>query len=169
MSSAVSGETPTADPASTVARRSTRLGLVVAIGAAHIALLMAVVDRSVRSLAVEAAVAVAREGRMTAAGFADGLRPFLLSRALPTGRWTKGLKAVADLGAPTFAREAIVGLLRFEPHQTPRDIGRLLELCYELHVDRGATLGDEAAIECPRRLEGGGKVARFRKALLDLT
>jgi hypothetical protein len=60
-------------------------------------------------------------------------------------------------------------VLDFTPDKAPRDIGGLLELCYELHVAQDANLSDPSAIGCLKAIPGGGKVARFGKKLLSLT
>ena len=120
------------------------------------------------SLAVEAAGMTAAEGRLTADAFVDALKPFLMSHDLPTSRWTKALKGMSDLGAGAFAREVIVGLLDFAPGDTPRDIGGLLELCYELHVAQDARLEIPTAVSCLASIPGGGKTAKFAKKLLAL-
>ena len=138
------------------------------LGAAVLAYYMACEDKSVSSLAVEAAGMTAAEGRLTADAFVDALKPFLMSHDLPTSRWTKALKGMSDLGAGAFAREVIVGLLDFAPGDTPRDIGGLLELCYELHVAQDARLEIPTAVSCLASIPGGGKTAKFAKKLLAL-
>lgn len=138
------------------------------LGAAVLAYYMACEDKSVTSLAVEALVAVAAEGRLSSDDFALALRPFLMSGALPTARWTKAMKAVSDLGSGSFARDVIVRLLNFDPEDMPRDIGGMLELCYELHLAEGARFDNETARQCLASLKAGGKVARFSKKLLEM-
>jgi len=138
------------------------------LGAGVLAYFMACEDKSVSSLAIEATAMLAVEGRLTSEGFTAALKPFLMSRALPTGRWTKAMKTVADLGAGEFARDVLVGLLDFAPEYTPRDIGGLLEVCYELHVAQNAALENARAIACLRTIPGGGKTARFSKKLLEI-
>ena len=138
------------------------------LGAGVLAYYMACEDKSVSSLAVEAAVAVWSEGRLSLGVFVAALRAFLMSESLPTTRWTKAMKGMADLGAGEFARGVIVGVLDFAPEKTPRDIGGMLELCFELHVAQSARLSDPAAIACLTSIPGGGKTARFSKKLLAL-
>ena len=138
------------------------------LGAGVLAYYMACEDKSVSSLAVEAAAVVHGEGRLSRDVFVTALKTFLISDSLPTTRWTKGLKGIADLGAGQFAREAIVGLLDFAPEDTPRDIGGMLEVCFELHVAQDARLTDPKAIACLKAIPGGGKTARFSKKLLAL-
>ncbi|MGH1414590.1 MAG: DUF6493 family protein [Pelagimonas sp.] len=139
------------------------------IGAAMLACFMACEDKSVSSLAIEATAGLSAEGRLTVRTFANELKKVLMSHSLPTNRWTKALKDVADMGSPCFALDTIVSLLDFEPDETPRDIGAMLELCYELHVAQKAQLTNERALACLRSLPGGGKTARFSKKLLSLT
>ncbi|SMX46108.1 DUF6493 family protein [Actibacterium lipolyticum] len=138
------------------------------LGAAVLACYVACEDKSVSSLAIEAAAVLSAEGRLTARVFVPELKKVLMSNSLPTSRWTKALKGVADLGASRFAIETILGLLDFAPEETPRDIGGMLELCFELHVAQNAQLANERAIACLRSIPGGGKTTRFSKKLLSL-
>ncbi len=138
------------------------------LGAGVLAYYMACDDHSVSSLAIEAAERLAIEGRLTEDVFVPAMKKFVMSDTLPTRRWTNALKAVAELGAISFARNTIVGLLDFAPDETPRDIGGMLELCYELHVAQNTTLTAPAASACLRSIPGGGKTARFSKKLLSL-
>ena len=139
------------------------------LGAAILAYYMACEDKSVSSLAVDATVAMVAQDRLNADQFADALRRFLMSHCLPTGRWTKAMKSVADLGAGDFVRNVLVRILDFQPEDTPRDLGGLLELLYELHVAHGAHFDDASARACLEAIQGGGKVARFRSSLLALS
>ncbi|MDA8586488.1 DUF6493 family protein [Rhodobacteraceae bacterium] len=138
------------------------------LGAGILAYYMACEDKSVSSLAIEATTTLAAEGRLSTEVFVAALKQFMMSHSLPTSRWTKAMKTVADLGAGRFARDVIVGLLDFAPDDTPRDIGGLLELCYELHFAQNAALKNTKAVACLETIPGGGKAARFRKKLLVL-
>ncbi|MBT8415648.1 MAG: hypothetical protein KJO30_15080 [Boseongicola sp.] len=139
------------------------------LGAGVLAYYMACEDKSVSSLAVEATAVLCNEGRLSVDTFVVALKKFLMSHSLPTTRWTKALKGVADMGAGAFARDVIVGVLDFAPEETPRDIGGLLEVCFELHLGEGSKLTNPAAIACLTSIPGGGKTARFSKKLLGLT
>lgn len=143
-------------------------GQVGPLAAGTLAYYMACEDKSVSSVAAEAAAVLAGEGRLTFDVFVPALKQFLMSHALPTARWTKAMKGVADMGGGAFAREVIVGLLDFAPDETPRDIGGMLELCFELHVSQNALLTDPDAIACLQSIPGGGKTARFSKKLLSM-
>lgn len=138
------------------------------LAAGVLAYYMACEDKSVSSLAAEATALLSQQERLPADVFVVALKKFLMSHALPTARWTKAMKGVADLGAGKFARKVIVGLLDFAPDDTPRDIGGMLELCFELHLTQNAHLADLNAIACLQSIPGGGKTARFSKKLLSL-
>jgi hypothetical protein len=138
------------------------------LAAGALAYYMACEDKSVSSLAVEAAAELSRQDRLQIDVFTLALKKFLMSHALPTTRWTKAMKGVADMGAGVFARDVIVGLLDFAPDDTPRDIGGMLELCFELHLSQNAQLTDQNAIACLQSIPGGGKTARFSKKLLSI-
>ncbi len=129
---------------------------------------MACQVKSVTSLAVDAAAVAFLNGRMDAQSFAGGLWPFLMSGALPTSRWKKALKAVAELGACPFAKDVIVCVLQFSADKTPRGVGGLLELCYELHIAENAELRSASAAKCLSGISAGGKAAKFKKKLLAL-
>ena len=137
------------------------------LGAGVLAYYMAFEDKSVSSLAIEATAVLASAGRLPARKFTDALKPFLMSHTLPTNRWTKAMKTIADLGGATFVRDVIVNLLDFKPEDTPRDIGGLLELCYELHVAQDVNLTNANAKACLNVIPGGGKTAHFKKRLLE--
>ncbi|MDA8747681.1 DUF6493 family protein [Litoreibacter sp.] len=138
------------------------------LGAGVLALYMACEDNSVSALAIEAAAELSLQGRLAETIFVPALKKFLMSNSLPTSRWTKALKGIAEVGAESFAKQVIVDLMDFASDDTPRDIGGMLELCYELHVAQHAELTDADAIACLQSIPGGGKTARFSKKLLSL-
>lgn len=141
---------------------------VTPLGAGVLAYYMAVEDKSVTSLAAEAAVETLSNGRLAAGNFADAVKAFLLSGALPTARWTKGFAAMAAAGAACHVRDVIGLILDFTPERCPRDLGGMLELYYELHVDAGTAPERPETLACLASLPGGGKTAKFSKKLLAL-
>ncbi|WP_420334077.1 DUF6493 family protein [Roseibium sp.] len=138
------------------------------LGAGVLAYYMAVEDKSVTSLAAEAAAETLNNGRLAIGDFADAIKAFLLSGALPTTRWTKGFAAMAEAGAARHVRETIGLILDFAPEECPRDLGGMLELYYELHVDAGTAPERPETLSCLASLPGGGKTAKFSKKLLML-
>nr|WP_319384126.1 DUF6493 family protein [uncultured Roseibium sp.] len=138
------------------------------LGAGVLAYYMAVEDKSVTSLAAEAAVETLAAGRLATNDFADAIKAFLLSGALPTPRWTKGFTAMAEAGAAHHVRATIGLILDFAPEQCPRDLGGILELYYELHVDAGTAPERPETLTCLASLPGGGKTAKFSKKLRAL-
>lgn len=138
------------------------------LGAGVLAYYMAVEDKSVTSLAAEAATESLTTGRLAVSDFADAIKAFLLSGALPTARWTKGFAAMAEAGAARHVRETIGLILDFAPAECPRDLGGMLELYYELHVDAGTVPERAETLTCLASLPGGGKTAKFSKKLLTL-
>lgn len=138
------------------------------LGAGVLAYYMAVEDKSVTSLAAEAAVETLSDGRLAIRDFAAAVKAFLVSGALPTARWTKGFAAMAGTGAAGHVREAIGLILDFPPEQSPRDLGGMLELYYELHVDAGTVPERPETLTCLASLPGGGKTAKFSRKLLAL-
>ncbi len=139
------------------------------LAAGVLAYYLAVEDKSVSSLAAEAAVTVLADGRLSANVFADAVKTFMLSGSLPTARWTKGFTAMAEAGASRLVCEVIGLLLDFEPEQCPRDLGGMLELLYELHVEAGTRPERAETLACLKSLPGGGKVAKFSGKLRSMT
>ncbi|MEO1112662.1 MAG: DUF6493 family protein [Pseudomonadota bacterium] len=146
-----------------------RPGPVVSpMGAGVLAYYMAVEDKSVTSLAAEAAAETLANRRLAVSDFASAIKAFLLSGALPTTRWTKGFAAMAEAGAAPHVRDAIGLILDFAPEHCPRDLGGMLELYYELHIDAGTAPERAETLTCLASLPGGGKTAKFSKKLLAL-
>ena len=140
------------------------------LGAATLAYFLASEDKSVTSLAVDAVIHTASSGRLAAKNFAPALKPFLMSGTLPTKRWTNGFAAISEAGpaSASFVRETITSLLTFGPDDAPRDIGGMLELLFELHTASNSVPKDPSLLACLRSMKGGGKTARYSKALLKL-
>ncbi|MEM6899452.1 MAG: DUF6493 family protein [Pseudomonadota bacterium] len=138
------------------------------LGAGLLAYDMAVEDKSVSTLAAEAATRVLKDGRLSVAQLTASLKAFLLSESLPTARWTRSLKAMAEAGAATHVREIIAGLLTFPAEETPRDMGGMLELYYELCIASSTGPDRPETRACLETIKGGGKVAKFAKKLRAL-
>ncbi|MFT6153760.1 MAG: hypothetical protein ACJA1X_001105 [Bermanella sp.] len=62
----------------------------------------------------------------------------------------------------------IQSLLRFDPEDSPRELGGLIELLFELNVATGKSIDDERAIEFLKTNSKGGKQGKFSKRLLAL-
>lgn len=139
------------------------------LAATTLAFYLASEDKSVTSLTIEAVAALVEEGRLDAPAFAAAIKPFLMSHALPTARWSRGFAAIAESGQDVFARDVIFGVLDFPPDDTPRDMGGMLEVLYELCVATGTVPSRPETIACLGSITGGGKVAKFSKKLLQLT
>ncbi len=140
--------------------------------AGHWLLALALAARGPR--AVELAQDVAITGIPQDRVLADELAA-VLARLLPTGmikakRVANALSPVASCSPEHAAcvRRAITGGLRGDPSLAPRDIGALLTVLYELHVDAGESVQDPAARNWLENVARGGQVARMRKALLSL-
>ena len=138
------------------------------LAAATLGYYLASEDKSVTSLTVEAVAALVEEARLDAPTLAAAIKPFLMSHALPTARWSKGLATIADAGHGGFARDVIVELLDFAPEDTPRDMGAMLELLFELCLASGTGPNRPEAIACLKTIPGGGKVEKFSKKLVQL-
>ncbi|QPH55372.1 DUF6493 family protein [Pontivivens ytuae] len=131
---------------------------------------LASADRSVTDLAVDAISGLVEEGRIPPDAFAAQLWPFLAIGALPLGRWLRAFRDLAALSGihAAFVRAVMTGLLRFDPEEPPRELGAMLELLFELHVETGARLDDPAVRAFLQQIRSGGKAGRFAKKLLSL-
>ncbi|MEO0917092.1 MAG: DUF6493 family protein, partial [Pseudomonadota bacterium] len=125
-------------------------------------------DKSVTTLTSDLIAELALSGKLSVAPFAETLKQLLMINALPTGRFTKGLAAIAAAGAGSFARAVMTQVLDFEGNEVPRDIGGMLELLYELHISASEVLTRPEALASLRAVSGGGKAAKFAKKLLAL-
>ncbi len=145
-------------------------GMIGPLGLSTLAYFLASEDKSVSALTVETVSQLYAEGRLEAEAFGHAVKPFLMSGALPTARWTKTFAAIAWLEARNvpFIQDAIAVLLDFEPQATPRDMGGMLELLFELHTASRTVPKREELRDCLRRVPGGGKIAKFSKLLLQL-
>jgi len=135
---------------------------------ASLAYFMIADDKAVVAMTIDAIVEMLSTGKLDANTFSDGLRPFLMVNAAPTDRWTKGLDRVAKLGAREFVRDVLTQLIQFAPNETPRNMGGMLELLYELHLSTSTVPTCQETLDCLREIPGGGKVAKFSKNLLKL-
>ena len=139
------------------------------LAAGVLAYYLAVEDKSVTSLAAEASATLLSNGRMSQAVFANAVKAFMISGALPTARWTKGFAIMSEAGASGSVRDVIGLILDFPPEQCPRDLGGMLELYFELNVATGCRPLRPETLACLKSIPGGGKVAKFSKKLLSLT
>ncbi|MEL7180853.1 MAG: DUF6493 family protein [Pseudomonadota bacterium] len=147
-----------------------RPGITVGLlGHAMLVYYLASEDKSVSTLTADAIAELALLNKLDVDLFSDALSQLMMIDALPTGRWTKGLATVAQAGAATFSREVITQVLDFTPDQTPRNIGGMLELLYELHISSNTAPHRPETLACLRGLPGGGKIAKCVKQLLKLS
>ncbi len=146
-----------------------RPGITVGpLGHATLVYYLASQDKSVTALASDAIAELALIGKLDVGSFSDVLKQFLMIDALPTGRWTKGLAAVAQAGAGDFSRQVISEALGFSPDKTPRDMGGMLELLYELHISSNTVPDRPETLACLKTMPGGGKVAKFAGKLIKM-
>lgn len=125
-------------------------------------------DKSVTSLTSDVVAELALSKKLDVDVFAAALKQLLSIDALPTGRWTKGLAAIAQAGASDFGRDVITQAVDFAPDDTPRDIGGMLELLYELHISSNTTPTRPETLASLKAMSGGGKASKFAGKLLKL-
>ena len=138
------------------------------LGHTMLAYYLASQDKSLTSLTADVIAELALAEKLDAALFADGLKPFMMIDVLPLARWTAGFSAVAQAGAGGFSRDVIARLLDFAPEDTPRNVGGLLELLYELHIASDTVPKRPELLTCLKAMPGGGKVKKFASLLLGL-
>ncbi len=61
----------------------------------------------------------------------------------------------------------IQGMLRHDPADSPRNMGGMIELLYELQVAAEQPLNDVQAIEYLKANKKGGKLGKFAKKLVE--
>ena len=139
------------------------------VGTLLLSRVIAGVDPAVRSLAEEALIAGIAENRIDNDLFAKMTLDLITKAELPAARWTRAFGAVAKISSrhATYVCDLITKMMRFDPTKPPRDIGGLVELLFELHVETGKQLTDADARACLRSAPSGGKFGKFSKRLLS--
>ncbi|GFE65188.1 DUF6493 family protein [Litoreibacter roseus] len=126
-------------------------------------------DPAVRSLAIDVLIATITEDRLAPDVFAKVTIDLIAQAFLPAARWTRAFGEVAGISRQhaVFICNVVTRMMRFDATEPPRDIGGLVELLFELHVETGATLVDPEARACLGSVTAGGKLGKFAKRLLS--
>lgn len=143
---------------------------VGAMGATLLSQAIASTDPAVRSVAAEALILAIEENRVDTDLLARATRDLIMKARLPVARWTRGFGDIVKVSPrhAAYICDLITGLMRFDPASPPRNIGGLVELLFELHVETGRQLTDAEARACLSSVSAGGKLAKFARMLLSL-
>lgn len=127
-------------------------------------------DPAVRSIATEALISCIEEERIDPDLFAQATLDLITKAALPVARWTRAFGEVAKISPrhASYLCKVITNAMRFDPSKPPRDIGGLVELLFELHVETKARLTNAQARACLGAVAPGGKLGKFSKRLLSM-
>jgi len=124
-----------------------------------------------KGIAIDIVIMAIDDGRLDVAKFAACMGSLLPTGYMKVSRWTKALSEISSVSNKHAAavRSLIQGMLRHDPTESPRDLGGLIELLYELHVAEEQGLTDTEAISYFRKNKKGGKLGRFSKKLLAMS
>ncbi len=122
-----------------------------------------------KGIAIDIVVMSIDDGRMDIALLGDLMAEFVATGLIIVSRWTKAIKEIASISSrhAEAMRSLIQSLLRFNPENSPRELGGLIELLYELSIAADKCLEDEKAIEFFKNNKKGGKQGKFAKKLLQ--
>ncbi|MEM1262383.1 MAG: DUF6493 family protein [Pseudomonadota bacterium] len=144
---------------------------VGAMGCTLIILNLASIDPAEKSVALEALIAAVDDERLDMRSLQRALITLFEHEHIPLGRWTKALTDLSRLSTKhaEAARELIEGCLDHDPAASPRGIGGLLELLYELSIATDTPPSKPSALAYLAAVTGGGKLKKFSAKLLALS
>jgi hypothetical protein len=123
-----------------------------------------------KTTTIDATILGIAEQRLEASLVAGYLQQLMGEREFLVSRWTKafGQVAAASTQHAIFVADIIERSLDFDPKDSPRDLGGLIELLYELRIELGQELQHEVARTFFSQSNKGGKLGTFGKLLLAL-
>jgi len=124
-----------------------------------------------KSMAMEAAIQAIGEERLDIEIASKVMAKLLTSDYILVNRWTKLFSEIARVSKmhSEFIREVIAKSLKHDPAESPRNLGNLIELLYELQLAANELVSEECAINFFSSNKKGGKQGKFSKKLLSLT
>jgi hypothetical protein len=131
---------------------------------------LAAAEPGQKGIATDIVIMAIDDGRLDVVKFAACMGSLLPTGYIKISRWTKALSEISSVSNKhaSAVRILIQGMLRHDPAESPRDLGGLIELLYELHVAAEQGLEDSEAISYFRKNKKGGKLGRFSKKLLAM-
>ena len=123
-----------------------------------------------KGIAMDVVIMSVDDGRMDIFLLGDFMAELITTGLIIVSRWTKAIKEIAAISSrhAEAMRVLIQSLLRFDPEDSPRELGGLIELLYELNIAADKCLEDKRAIEFFKNNKKGGKQGKFAKKLLAL-
>jgi hypothetical protein len=123
-----------------------------------------------KSMAMEAAIQSIAEGRFEMKLAAEAMRVLLPSQYITVNRWAKTFNEIASISKKhsDFIRQLIAKSLHFDPEDSPRNLGNLIELLYELQLTANEPVVESCAIEFFKESKKGGKQGKFSKKIMGL-
>lgn len=127
-------------------------------------------EQGQRGITIDILIAAIDDGRFKYEVFAEQMAGLATTGIIIVSRWTKALKeisAVSNRHAEA-VRKLIQSLLVFKSDDSPRELGGLLELLYELSVMVNKPLDVSHAIDFMKNNTKGGKQKTYSLKLLAL-
>lgn len=123
-----------------------------------------------KSMAIEAAIQSIADGRLDINIAAQAMSVLLPSQFITVNRWAKTFNEVASISPlhADFIRQLITKSLSFSPEDSPRNLGNVIELLYELQLATHQPITEACAIEFFKSNKKGGKQKTFANKLLAL-
>ena len=128
-------------------------------------------EQGQRGITLDILIGAMQDGRFKFEEFGSQMSSLITSTLIVVSRWTKALKEVSE-ASDNHARQIhslIQSLLKFSPQDSPRELGGLLELLYELSIRLNQVVSDPSAIEFFKLNKKGGKQKKYCSSLLVLT
>jgi hypothetical protein len=123
-----------------------------------------------KSMAMEAAIQSIADGRLDMELAAEAMKTLLPSQYITVNRWAKTFNEIASISKKhsDFIRQLIAKSLNFDPEDSPRNLGNLIELLFELQLTVNEPVVEPCAIEFFKGSKKGGKQGKFSKKILGL-
>lgn len=123
-----------------------------------------------KSMAMEVAIQTIGDKRLDLELAAKVMSNLLTSDYILVNRWNKIFIEIARVSKShaDFIRQVISKSLRHDPAESPRNLGNLIELLYELQLSTDEKFNEVCAIEFFKSNNKSGKQGKFSKKLLAL-
>lgn len=123
-----------------------------------------------RGIAIDIVIMSIEDGRMDISLLGDIMAMLITTGIIIVPRWTKAIKEIAAISSrhAEAMKSLIQSILQFDPEDSPRELGGLIELLYELQVTSNKGIDDKRAIKFFKANKKSGKQGTFSKKLLAL-
>ncbi len=122
-----------------------------------------------RGIAIDIVIMKIEEDRIDISQLGKQMASLITTGIIIVSRWTKAIKEIASISKihAEAMRILIQSLLQFKPENSPRYLGGLLELLYEIQVALNKQLDNKNAIAFCKANKKSGKIGQFSKKLLN--